>query len=439
MKTIQLKQFFKVSLLTLALSSSMFVVANAAQVKDEVVAVVDNSVILRSDLDGSIAEIRHNFEQQNRSVPPQEYLEQQALDQLISRQAQLEQVKRYNIRIDDNALNAAVLKVAQDSGAPSLEAFQQQLDSMAPNTYASLRQRISEDLALNRLRQQSVMSRIQVTDQDVKNFLNTPQGQALLGNQIHVLHLRISGDPATLKDVATQVQNELKLNNNFKDITQKYSTSTNKVDGADMGLRSLSDIPAELAARVSTLEVGQITEQIAVQDGVHILKVIDRQSTAQKVIVPQFATRHILIKTSEVVSPENAQQMAQVLHDRIQKGEDFAVLAATFSNDPGSARDGGSLGWVSPGVMVPEFEQKMKETAVGQVSQPFQSQFGWHILQVTDKRDQDMTTEQQIRVARQVLGERQFNSELDTWMRETRNNAFVEIKDARLDPKKNQS
>lgn len=439
MKTIQLKQFFKVSLLTLALSSSISVVANAAQVKDEVVAVVDNSVILRSDLDGSIAEIRHNFEQQNRSVPPQEYLEQQALDQLISRQAQLEQVKRYNIRIDDNALNAAVLKVAQDSGAPSLEAFQQQLDSMAPNTYASLRQRISEDLALNRLRQQSVMSRIQVTDQDVKNFLNTPQGQALLGNQIHVLHLRISGDPATLKDVATQVQNELKLNNNFKDITQKYSTSTNKVDGADMGLRSLSDIPAELAARVSTLEVGQITEQIAVQDGVHILKVIDRQSTAQKVIVPQFATRHILIKTSEVVSPENAQQMAQVLHDRIQKGEDFAVLAATFSNDPGSARDGGSLGWVSPGVMVPEFEQKMKETAVGQISQPFQSQFGWHILQVTDKRDQDMTTEQQIRVARQVLGERQFNSELDTWMRETRNNAFVEIKDARLDPKKNQS
>ena len=128
--------------------------------------------------------------------------------------------------------------------------------------------------------------------------------------------------------------------------------------------------------------------------------------------------------------------MIDSLYTRLKQGEDFAVLASTFSNDTGSARDGGSLGWVSPGVMVPEFEQRMKSTAVGQISEPFQSQFGWHILQVTDTRQQDMTQEYQERMARQILGERQFDAELDSWLRETRSNAYVEIKDPQLDPKR---
>lgn len=167
MKTKQLKQIFKATALALCLSSAMTTFA-VAQPKDEVVAVVDNSAILRSDLAQSVAEISHQLQKQNKPVPPQPYLEQQALEQLIVRQAQLEQVKRYNIRPDEKSLNEAVLKVARDSGSPSLEAFQQKLDAIAPNTYASLRNRIAEDLALSRLRQQAVNSRIQISDQDVK-------------------------------------------------------------------------------------------------------------------------------------------------------------------------------------------------------------------------------------------------------------------------------
>ena len=189
-----------------------------AQPKDEVVAVVDNSAILRSDLAQSVAEISHQLQKQNKPVPPQPYLEQQALEQLIVRQAQLEQVKRYNIRPDEKSLNEAVLKVARDSGSPSLEAFQQKLDAIAPNTYASLRNRIAEDLALSRLRQQAVNSRIQISDQDVKNFLNTPQGQALLGSQVHVLHLRITGENA--QQVAAQVRNDLSSNNDIQAISK---------------------------------------------------------------------------------------------------------------------------------------------------------------------------------------------------------------------------
>ena len=434
MKTKQLKHFFKATALALCLSSAMTTFA-IAQPKDEVVAVVDNSVILRSDLAQSVAEVTHQLKKQNKQVPPQPYLEQQALEQLILRQAQLEQVKRYNIRPDEKALNEAVLKVAHDSGSSSLEAFQQKLDAMAPNTYASLRNRIAEDLALNRLRQQIVTSRIQISDQDVKNFLNTPQGQALLGSQVHVLHLRITGEHAA--QVVNQVKNELSKTNDIQAISKKYTSADVQVEAADMGMRNLAEVPAELAARITTLQPGQTSEPITAADGVHILKLLERKGGEKKALVPQYLTRHILIQPSEVVSPENAKQMIDSLYNRLKQGEDFTVLASTFSSDPGSARDGGSLGWVSPGVMVPEFEERMKNTPVGQFSTPFQSQFGWHILQVTDTRQQDMTQEYQERMARQILGERQFDAELDSWLREIRNNAYVEVKDPQLDPKRN--
>ncbi|NNG77097.1 peptidylprolyl isomerase [Acinetobacter sp. ANC 4277] len=433
MKTIQLKHFFKATALALALSSSM---TTFAQPTDEVVALVDNSVILKSDLDQSIAEIRHQLEAQKKTAPPAQYLQQQALDQLIIRQAQLEQVKRYNIKPNEKELNEAVMKVAKQSNSPSLEAFQQKLDGIAPGTYESLRNRISEDLAINRLRQQMVMSRIKISDQDVENFLKTPQGQATLGNQVHVLHVRISGEK-NLEKVAEQVKAALKDSNDISAIDKKFTANGVKVESADTGFRNLSDLPSELAARVSPLQAGQTTDLIAAQDGIHILKLLDRKGAEQKAIVPQYKARHILIQPSEVVSPENAKQQIDSIYNRLKAGKDFAVLASTFSNDPGSARDGGSLGWVSPGVMVPEFETQMKNTPVGQTSAPFQTQFGWHILQVTDTRQQDMTREYQERMARQILGERQFDAELDSWLREIRSNAFVEIKDPSLDRKKN--
>ncbi len=435
MKTKQLKHFFKATALALALSSSM---TTFAQPSDEVVALVDNSVILKSDLEQSIAEIKHQLEAQKKPVPPEQYLQQQALDQLIIRQAQLEQVKRYNIKPNEKELNEAVLKVAGQSGSKSLEAFQQKLDAIAPGTYESLRNRIAEDLAINRLRQQIVMSRIKISDQDVENFLKTPQGQAALGSQAHVIHVRVSGsDQAALEKTAKLVKAELNSSNDVKAIDQKFTTKAVKVESADMGFRSLSDIPAELAARVSTLQAGQTTDLIPVRDGIHVLKLIERKGGEQKAIVSQYQVRHILIQPSEVVSPENAKQQIDSIYNRLKAGEDFAVLASTFSNDPGSARDGGSLGWVSPGVMVPEFEAQMKNTPTGQISAPFQTQFGWHILQVTDTRQQDMTREYQQRMARQILGERQFDAELDSWLREIRSNAFVEIKDPSLDRKKN--
>lgn len=433
MKIKSFQHIFKATVLATLISSSM---QSFAQPTDEVVAIVDSSVILKSDLEQGIAETEHQLKAQNKTVPPQQYLQMQVLDQLIIRQAQLEQVKRFGIKADEKSLNAAVLKIANQSGANTLEAFQQKLDAIAPDTYENLRNRIAEDLAIGRLRQQQVMSRIKISDHDVENFLNSPEGQAALGTQVHVIHMRISGENSEeVKKVAQEVKQALATSDDPKAISTKLATSAIKVDGADMGFRALSDIPTELAARITPLQTGQTTELINVRDGVHVLKLLERKQNDQKALVSQYKTRHILIQPSEVVSLDRAKQMIDSLYNRVTAGEDFATLAATYSNDTGSARDGGSLGWVSPGVMVPEFEQVMKETPVGQISKPFQSQFGWHILQVTDTRQQDMTKEVQERMARQILGERLFDTEVDGWMRELRANAYVEIKDANLDTK----
>lgn len=437
MKIKLIHHIFKATVLAALISSSM---QSFAQPTDEVVAIVDSSVILKSDLEQGVAETEHQLKAQNKTVPPQQYLQMQVLDQLIIRQAQLEQVKRYGIKPDEKSLNAAVLKVANQSGANSLEAFQQKLDAIAPGTYENLRNRVAEDLAIGRLRQQQVMSRIKISDHDVENFLNSPEGQAALGTQVHVIHMRISGEnESEVQKVAQEVKQSLNSNDDAKSISSKLSTSAVKVDGADMGFRSLSEIPTELAARITPLKAGQTTELINVRDGTHVLKLIERKQNDQKALVSQFQTRHILIQPSEVVTLDRAKQMIDNLYNRVKAGEDFSTLAATYSNDTGSARDGGSLGWVSPGVMVPEFEQVMKETPVGQVSKPFQSQFGWHILQVTDTRQQDMTKEVQERMARQILGERQFDTEVDSWARELRANAYVEIKDVNLDSKAKQN
>lgn len=433
MKTKKFKNIFKATALAIVISSSMPVFANPT---DQVVAIVGKSVILKSDLDQGVAEAIHQLNAQKKELPPQQVLETQILNQLIIHNAQLEQVKRYAIQADEKTLNEAVLKVANQSGSSNLEAFQQKLDNLAPGTYENLRNRIADDLLIQRLRQQQVMSRIKISDQDVDNFLKSPEGQATIGGQVHVIHIRVSGkaSSAELNQKAEEVRAALKNTNDYKSIEKQFNKGDIKIDGADMGYRPLSDLPAELAARVSLINPGQTTDLIRVKDGVHVLKLIDRKSNDQKALVPQYNTRHILIKTSEVVTPENAKQTIESIYNRINKGEDFATLAATYSNDPGSARNGGSLGWVTPGMMVPEFDKTMQSAQVGKVSQPFETQFGWHILQVTDTRKQDMTKDYQKNMARQILGERQFEAELDSWLRELRSSTYVEIKDPNLKP-----
>lgn len=422
---------------TMAIALTASAQLYAATVIDQVVAVVDSSAILKSDLDQAVVAVRQQLQSSNQTVPPADVLRKDVLNQLILRQAQLEQVKRFGIQPEENALNAAVLSIAKQQGASTLSEFQQQLDNQRPGSYALLRSQVAEDLAVTRLRQQQVMSRIQISDRDVDNFLKSPQGQAALGSQVHVLHLRIAPKSASVGSeevtkVATALRQALTGSNDVEALGSQFSNDQVTVQGADMGSRALADIPADLAARLSGLAIGQTTELIPAQDGVHILKLLERTADEKKALIPQYFTRHILIQPSEVVSPEDAKQHIDQIYQRLKQGADFAEQAATYSTDPGSGRDGGSLGWVVSGVMVPDFEKVMLATPVGQISQPFQTQYGWHILKVEDKRQVDMTEEYQRRMAKQILGERQFDTEVDSWLREVRANAYVDIKDPTL-------
>ena len=424
----QLKRFFKATTIALCISAATPVFAATS---DEVVAVVGDNAVLKSDLDQMTINLGQQLQAQKQPIPSDKALRQQALNTIILQQAQLDMVKRYGIKPSDAEIDAAVLKYAQQTGAHSLQEFQTQLKSA--NAYALVRSRIAQELAVNVLRQQMVMSRIKITDQDVNNFLNTPQGQAAIGSQAHILHMRISGaDSQQVQEVATQVKLGLDKTDNIANLDKEFSQGTVKVDGADMGYRTLSDIPAELAARVTTLQNGQTSELIPAADGIHILKLLDRKASDKKMMVTQYHTRHILVQTSEVLSPEQAKHKIDSIYKRLQAGGDFTKFAETYSNDPGSAAAGGDLGWVNLGMMVPKFEEEMQNTTVGQISQPFQTQFGWHILQVLDTRQQDMTKEYQQRLARQFLGEQQFTPELNNWLRELRANTYVDIKDPSL-------
>ena len=431
MKTKQLQQFFKASMVALSIAATSSVFAQSA---DEIVAIVDNNIILRSDLDHSITDLKQRFASNNQT-PPEQFIAQQALEQLIIREAQLEQVKKYNVHTDEKSLNEAVANIAKQAGSPSLEAFQQKLDAQNPGSYEILRSQVAEDLAINHLRQQIVMSRIQISDQDVNNFLKTPQGLAALGDQVHIMNLKISGENA--KQVSQKALEAFKTSNDINGISKQFSDSKTTVNSSDLGYRNLAELPKELADQISTLNIGQTSAPIQIRNDFYILKLIDAKSGDQKALVPQYKARHILIQPSEIVTLDNAKQTIDSIYNRLQSGEDFAVLAGTFSNDPGSARDGGNLGWVNQGVMVPEFEKQMINTPVGKISSPFQTQFGWHILEVVDTRQQDMTKEYQKNMARQILGERQFDAELDNWLREVRNNAYVDIKDPYLNAKIN--
>ncbi|MBF7683164.1 peptidylprolyl isomerase [Acinetobacter sp. B5B] len=431
----QLKQFFKATTLALFISSSVPVFAATS---DEVVAVVGDSAILKSDLDQITDGLKQQLQAKNQAIPDEKTLQQQALSNIIVHQAQLELVRKYNIQPTESELNAAILQYATQQGAPSLDAFQKRLDAQYPGAYQIVQKRIAQELAINTLRQQQVMSRIRISDQDIDNFLNTPQGQAAIGSQAHLIHLRVAstdGNTEQLNKTANDVKMALAQSNDVAAISKQFSSNTIKVDGADMGYRNLADIPAELAARAAVIQAGQTTEIIPAADGLHILKLLDRKASDQKVIVDQYHVRHILIQPSEVLSAEQTKQKIDSIYKRLKAGESFSVLASVFSNDPGSAADGGDLGWVNLGTMVPQFEEQMKNTPVGQISQPFQSSFGWHILEVLGTRKQDMTKDYQRRLARQYLGEQQFDTELDGWLRELRANTYVKIKDPSLDRK----
>ena len=409
------------------------------QLIDGVIAIVNDTPILRSQLDRAVAQASAQLQAQNKPVPPAQQLYPQVLDQLITKQIQLDIIKRQGLQAEENAVNAALTNLAQQNGVASLAEFQQKLDAQRAGSYQALRQKVSEDLAIQTLQQQQLASRIKISDQDVNNFLKSPESNALEKSQYRTLHIRVpfEADAAGKTSdkqkkqaltVATQIAKNLQAENaNIEQIMTDAQTNYNaQIQGGDMGYHVAAELPTELSKNITALEVGQVTNPIATAEGYNVIKLVDKRGGQQK-IIDQWHTRHILISPSTALPADMAKQQIDTIYEKLRQGEDFATLASTYSKDPGSASNGGDLGWVSEGDMVPSFEAMMKKTSVNDYSVPFQSQFGWHILKVDEKRQKDVSDVYRKNMAREILYQRMAPQALDDWMQDLRAQAYVKI------------
>lgn len=409
------------------------------QLIDGVIAIVNDTPILRSQLDRAVTQASAQLQAQNKPVPPAQQLYPQVLDQLITKQIQLDLIKRQGLQAEENAVNAALTNLAQQNGVASLAEFQQKLDAQRAGGYQALRQKVSEDLAIQTLQQQQLASRIKISDQDVDNFLKSPESNALEKSQYRTLHIRVpfiadaAGKTSDKQKkqaltVATQIAKNLQAENaNIEQIMTDAQTNYNaQIQGGDMGYHVAAELPTELSKNITALEVGQVTNPIATAEGYNVIKLVDKRGGQQK-IIDQWHTRHILISPSTALPADMAKQQIDTIYEKLRQGEDFATLASTYSKDPGSASNGGDLGWVSEGDMVPSFESMMKQTSVNDYSVPFQTQFGWHILKVDEKRQKDVSDVYRKNMAREILYQRMAPQALDDWMQDLRAQAYVKI------------
>ncbi len=397
---------------------------------DKIVAVVDDDVIMLSELNSRSNDIRARLEQQNGSVPPSDILRDQVLERMIVESIELQMAARGGIRVNDNEINDTIANIARQNNMTT-DAFRETViaDGLS---WPALREQIRREIIVNQIRQRQLGRRINISEQDVTDFLNSEVAKATLAPDYRLGHILIPAqNNKRLEEVeaqAMEVYQKLQGGADFAALAAQYSASETALNGGDLGWRKAAQLPSLFVDTVLEMKKGEIAPPLPSSSGFHIIKVIDTRGGSRQMI-EQTKARHILVKSNEIRSEIETQRLVNEIYEQLQEDPNqFETLAKTYSDDPGSALQGGELGWVNPGTMVPEFEQTMSTTELKQISKPFRSQFGWHILQVQDRRNQDMSEEFRRNRARQMLQRRKFDEALDGWIREIRQNAYVEIK-----------
>ncbi|TDF82970.1 peptidylprolyl isomerase [Pseudomonas sp. H9] len=404
----------------------------AVQTLDSVVAIVDNDVVMKSQLDQRVREVEQTIAKRGGSAPPPGVLDQQVLERLIVENLQLQIGERSGIRITDEELNQAIGTIAQRNGM-SLEQFRAALarDGLS---YEDAREQVRREMIISRVRQRRVAERIQVSEQEVKNFLASDMGKMQLSEEYRLANILIPtperADSATIQAAARQageVYQQLKQGADFAQMAMARSASESALEGGEMGWRKAAQLPPPFDRLLSSMSVGDVTEPVRTPGGFIILKLQEKRG-GSSMVRDEVHVRHILIKPSEIRSEEATKALAEKLYERIQNGEDFAQLAKSFSEDPGSALNGGDLNWIDPNALVPEFREEMASAQQGQVTKPFKTQYGWHVLEVLGRRATDSTEQAREQQAMNVLRNRKYDEELQTWLRQIRDEAYVEIK-----------
>jgi peptidyl-prolyl cis-trans isomerase SurA len=430
-----LKKTCNTALLAVLLAAFSVTASAQVEILDKVVAIVDEDVVLESEVQRRLATIYAQIQKSGTQPPPQEIVVQQVLERLISERLQLNMGYSAGIRITDAELNDAMARIAS-SNQLTMEQYAEQVHATG-STLSNVREEIRNEMILMRVQQGQVMRRIRISSQELDNFLNSEEGRFMTSPDVNVGHILLPVPSGKNNDevnaILQRAQGLLDEANNgtdFRQLAIANSSDQTALQGGDLGWRKMAQLPSVFIEAVEKLEIDQISEPILSDAGYHLIKLYERKGGGEQLIEQHFA-RHILIKPNEIRDEATAVSQLTELRERIKAGEDFALLSKEFSEDPGSALNGGELGWSTPGMFVPEFEQTMGSIEINEVSAPFLSQFGWHILQVTERRNQDFSENITRNRAQNLLRQRKYEEELQVWLQEIRDEAFVEIKESK--------
>ena len=426
----------KLSLLTLLTPVLLLGVPCSAlaqyQELDAIIAVVEDDVVLASELVERLDMVREQFSENNQPLPPNDILMSQIMERLILESLQVQEAERRGVVVDDETLTRAVTSFASSNNM-TLEQFAQRLEQDG-RAYPEFREQIRREMLMQRLQQAVVNRRIAISEQDIEDLLDSPYYQELLSDEFRVGHILLAMEPnasqETIKaaeDAAIEIVKELRGGADFAQMAVSRSAGSRALEGGDLGWRKAAELPTLFAEYVVQMEVGDVSPPIASGSGLHIVKLLEQRGAGMQK-EEQALLRHILVMPSEIRTPEQTEALINDIYARLQAGEDFAELAVEFSEDPGSALVGGDLGWTSGNEFVPRFRAVMAETATGATSEPFQSDYGWHILEVQERREQDMSEDARKDMALQILHGRRFEEELEKWLKELRDEAFVDIR-----------
>ncbi|MGA4440096.1 peptidylprolyl isomerase [Psychrobacter pocilloporae] len=462
MRFFSLRQTSRAVLLSMSASLALILSAQAAPVKpataqasttanqnavsrltpanstDGIVALVNENAILKSELVDAITQTQARARAAGEPIANSAQLQSEVLNALILRELQLSMVKRVGLSPDETEINQRLAQIAQSQGLNSISALQQRLDAARPGSYAALRAQLIEDAAIQELQQRQISRRVRISEQDIDAFLASPEAKRLNQSEYQTVHVRVpyiddySRLSAAQREEALKVAQDLRTRLLAPNVNVSEAVAASQgsypipIQGGDMGFHKAASLPTELSSKITNLDIGAVSEPLLTPEGIDIVKLADKKAS-DTMLIPQWHTRHILVKVDELQTDALAEQKINDLYEQLRNGADFAALASTYSDDPGSAGRGGDLDWVSEEDMVAPFEATMKNTAVGDYSAPFKTQFGWHILKVDGKRQQDVSEQYRRNMARQALYQRLAPQAQEDWLQELRAGAYIQV------------
>jgi peptidyl-prolyl cis-trans isomerase SurA len=430
------KRFLALAGLLLAASAALAQskdLSSTGVLLDRVAAIVNDGVVLRSDVDSQQQLISERLQAQNQQLPPRNILRQQVLERLILQEIQMQRATRLGIKVSDDMVNQALADVAKRNNVKfsDLPAMleQQGMD------YREYREAVRKEITLQALRQRDVLSRVYVSPREIDQCMAKRKGSPGADREYNLAHILVAipagATEQQIQERTTKAQgiyDRARKGEDFAQLAIQFSDSGTALEGGAIGWRKSEQLPSFVSDVIPSLAAGQVTEPIRTPSGLHIFKVLEIRGADQASMVQQVHARHILMKTNEVEDDETVRQKLARIRERVLKGESFEAIASVTSEDTGSAANGGDLGWVVPGTFVPEFDKQLDALQVNEISQPFKSQFGWHLVQLLGRRTYDASEDMTRNRCVSQLREARADEETEIWLRRLRDEAFVEIR-----------